>query len=377
MMQATSFHFIEPLDVLFLRGNKLFGDPGSFGESLVPPWPSVAAGALRTQILSNDGVDFEDFAKGHKVHSSIGSPLQPGTFTLTAFELALRRTDGSTTALHAAPADLIVTRDEQGHVSAVTRIRPEEMASGLMSSATLPMWPVLPTVNRAKPAGGIWVDDEGWRSYLAGRAPERVQLTSTSQLWQIDSRVGIGLEPTLRRAADGQLFTAQAVAFTAGVGFIAAVSGAALPHRAMLRLGGDGRAALAESVTYSAPETDLHTIAREGRCRIVLTTPGLFEQGWLPDGTGPDHRFDLGGVRGRIACASLSRADVVSGWDLARRQPKTALRAAPAGSVYWLDELQAEPEQLRKLTARGLWGDANHNETRRAEGFNRFTFAAW
>ena len=31
--------FIEPLDVLVLRGNKLFGDPGSYGESLVPPWP--------------------------------------------------------------------------------------------------------------------------------------------------------------------------------------------------------------------------------------------------------------------------------------------------------------------------------------------------
>ena len=36
--------FIEPLDVLFLRGNKLFGDPGSHGESLVPPWPSLTTG---------------------------------------------------------------------------------------------------------------------------------------------------------------------------------------------------------------------------------------------------------------------------------------------------------------------------------------------
>ncbi len=44
--------FIEPLDVLFLRGNKLFGDPGSYGESLVPPWPSIAAGALRSRLLA-------------------------------------------------------------------------------------------------------------------------------------------------------------------------------------------------------------------------------------------------------------------------------------------------------------------------------------
>ena len=29
-------HFIEPLDVLYLRGNKLFGAPGSYGEIVVP-----------------------------------------------------------------------------------------------------------------------------------------------------------------------------------------------------------------------------------------------------------------------------------------------------------------------------------------------------
>ena len=43
--------FIEPLDVLILRGNKLFADAGSHGEALMPPWPSVAAGALRSRML--------------------------------------------------------------------------------------------------------------------------------------------------------------------------------------------------------------------------------------------------------------------------------------------------------------------------------------
>ena len=38
-MNTIEYRFIEPLDVLFLRGNQLFGDPGSYGECLVPPWP--------------------------------------------------------------------------------------------------------------------------------------------------------------------------------------------------------------------------------------------------------------------------------------------------------------------------------------------------
>ena len=48
--------FIEPLDVLILRGNKLFADAGSHGEALMPPWPSVAAGALRSRMLIDAGI---------------------------------------------------------------------------------------------------------------------------------------------------------------------------------------------------------------------------------------------------------------------------------------------------------------------------------
>ena len=59
--------FIEPLDVLFLRGNKLFGDPGSFGEAMIPPWPSVAAGALRSRMLADAGIDLAAFARGEVI----------------------------------------------------------------------------------------------------------------------------------------------------------------------------------------------------------------------------------------------------------------------------------------------------------------------
>lgn len=39
MQKATNTLLIEPLDVLILRGNKLFADAGSHGEALMPPWP--------------------------------------------------------------------------------------------------------------------------------------------------------------------------------------------------------------------------------------------------------------------------------------------------------------------------------------------------
>jgi CRISPR-associated protein Cmr3 len=57
--------------------------------------------------------------------------------------------------------------------------------------------------------------------------------------------------------------------------------------------------------------------------------------------------------------------------DLAVAEP------ANSGSVFWIEELAASVEQLRKLAEGGLWSDSWNDAQRRAEGFNRFTLAAW
>jgi hypothetical protein len=46
----SSYISFEPLDVLMLRGNRLFGG-GVHGESHMPPWPSLFSGALASRAL--------------------------------------------------------------------------------------------------------------------------------------------------------------------------------------------------------------------------------------------------------------------------------------------------------------------------------------
>lgn len=376
MNLPTAYRFIEPLDVLFLRGNRLFGDPGSHGESLVPPWPSVAAGALRSLMLATDGVDIAAFARGQSPHATLGTPAAPGSFALIGFDLARCSPNGQVETLHALPADLVLTEPPGGGLQ-LTRLQAHMPAPGLASSAPLPLWPVLAQAVRHKAVTGHWLTQSGWATYLQGQTPAIASLVAPQQLWQLDARVGIGLDAATRSVANGNLFTTQAVAFRPGVGFLAAVRGAQIPSSGMLRLGGDGRAAAMSSVDHRPPQPDWQAISRAQRCRIVLTTPGLFAQGWLPPGVDAHLHLALPGVSGRLVCAAVPRADIVSGWDLARQQPKAAERMAPAGSVYWIDQLAAAPEQLHKLAEQGLWGDANQNAIRRAEGFNRFAFAAW
>ncbi|RKX58871.1 MAG: type III-B CRISPR module-associated protein Cmr3, partial [Thermodesulfobacteriota bacterium] len=80
----------------------------------------------------------------------------------------------------------------------------------------------------------------------------------------------------------------------------------------------------------------------------------------------------------RLVAAAINRAEVVSGWDLARHRPKPAQRVAPVGSVYWFDDLEGDPGGLEKLIENGLWPLIDKPDaTRMAEGFNNVLVAAW
>lgn len=378
---TTTSCFIEPLDVLFFRGNQLFGEPGSYGEALMPPWPSVAAGALRTRILAADRIDMAAFAAGQVPHPQLGTPQAPGSFVLQAFGVARKPEGGDVELLMPLPADLVVQGKEGAAgpaAASVLPLRPVALHGALASSSPLPLLPVLAQGNdRAKPASGWWLNGNGWRNYLQGQPITPADLVHTSTLWSYDERVGVGLDGDTRSAADGKLFTTRAIAMKEGVGFAVAVAGADLPTSGSLRLGGDGRAAAVHVGPIAWPAPDLAAISAAGRCRIVLTSPGIFEGGWRLPGMASDNTLQLPGLRARVVAAAVSRADTVSGWDLATRQPKPAQKAAATGSVYWLDQLEATPEALGKLAAHGLWGQPCEDAQRRAEGFNRFSFAPY
>ena len=389
-------HFIEPLDVLFLRGNKLFGDPGSFSDSLMPPRPSVVAGALRSALLAHKDIDLVCFGRGAVENDELGTPERPGPFAVTAFHLA-RKQGAQVEPLFQLPADLIVKKDigdgqskGKNKVPAVQALRPARLSGAVLSSQATSAVPVLAERQRGKPDQGWWLTAEGWSRHLNGETVDapRYWLREES-LWGTETRVGVGLDAIRRRAADGQLFSVGAVSLhkagQAGqahdIGFLAETVGACFPSSLALRFGGDGRCALSRQVDADIPEIDSEAIARERRCRLILTTPGVFTRGWLPTGAqvegGADLGFNLHGVKARITCTIVPRAETVSGFDLAKRMPKPAHRAAAVGSVYWLEDVEATPEALRNLAARGLWSDPVENPPRYTEGFNRFAFGLY
>ncbi len=336
--------FLEPHDVLYLRGNKLFGDAGAHGEALMPPWPSMAAGALRSRLIA-EGETVETLAD----------------FRLTGFGLARRQADGTVEPLWPLPADVIVTSDV---LENATYFQPTEPGNGIASSYPLPLLPVFAAGKPGKPESGLWLNRAGITAWLAAAPIKPEHLLRASQLWTSDSRLGIALDAERRSAAEGKIYTTEAIALAKDIGFVIASNGHAqqLSRGDIVRLGGDGRAATIHGVTLNTPESDWARIEREGRFRLLLTTPGIFANGWEPEG-----------IPAQLVAASVNRAETISGWDILTGKPKPAQRIAPTGSVYWFDKL-ADVQTLKDLADNGL---SLNDPARRAEGFNHCRIAPW
>lgn len=378
----ADYRFIRPLDVLYLRGNRLFDGAGAHGAALMPPWPSLVAGALRSRMLVDHGINPSDFAAGYRptgaVGGSLGTPAEPGAFRITEFRIA-RKTGEKVDACLPLPADLVA----QG-LDNILYLRPTALHPKLESSYPLPLCPLLPTAQQAKPLGGLLLNSTGVEAYLAGLplAPS-THCHGQHQLWQLDPRLGIALDGLQHTAAEGQIYTTETVSMAHDCGFLVGVNGAdeLLPANGLLRFGGDSRGASLEECQFSAPQPDWRRIAAEKRFRLVLTTPGLFEGGWLVPGLVNENSrwlWQAKGLSAVLQSACVPRHDIISGWDVARHRPKTSLKVAPVGTVYYFDELSGDIDHLEHLMTQGMWPLIDKPDPgRRAEGFNNFMIAAW
>ena len=402
--------FLRPVDVLYVRGNKLFGAAGDHGEALMPPWPSMAAGALRSHLLAAGGVPLDDYALGvtdmlNGALSTLGTPENPGAFRIAWFSAAQVENDKPQPVLP-IPADHFVPApaEKQARPKRIIPLKPTPLNNGVACSSATPDVAVLQTPEQAKPASGWLLNAEGIAAWVRGEELDAEKhIVQAKDIWRTETRLGIARDLATGTAAEGQIYTSDVVSFcgdgdaTDG-GFLAVVKGLAPEAQkyfaaALLRLGGDGRAATVDAVSWTPPEPDWERIEKMRACRIMLTTPGIFPEGWQLPGMDEDGVWrGPNGLTGRLRCAAVPRHQVVSGWDLSaladprkgedKRKiigtghPKPAQRAAPTGSVYWLHELEGDiTGGLSALLEEGLWACMNEeldtwSAQRRAEGFN-------
>ena len=386
---------IEPVDSLHLRGNKLFSD--GHGTSVMPPWPSLFAGALRSRILVDNAVGIEEFkiglAKNHRVSKVLGrSPQEPGTFQI--WQTGFCHNDDILLPL---PADLVAFSPEDGSSSVeLRRLEPialDHLGEQVKGSFKLPFVARLPIAERRKPLAEVWIDYSTLLEHLKGNGLDKHSCKQASELWTRNVRVGIGLDSNTRSVKESLLYTTDSISLKPGVSFFNAVRGSdeLLPKTGLLRLGGDGKGARIKSLTAGNMPGELpwnFTPETKG-FRMVLASPGIFPNGWLPPGVertdGSTHQFKYSGLVAELKAAIVPRAGTISGWDLAKQRPKTAHRVVPRGAVYWFETISGDQGVLQDLAKNGLSPlllekAPEQSSTwlqRKAEGFNNVWFGNW
>ena len=399
-MSATTYFYVRPTDSLFVRGNLAFGNSGEHGASQMPPPPSLFAGAFRSAILGQNAEHMAQFLSGQPLveearNRCLGTYAQPGAFRISWLSLAGQAHGQAVPeAVSPLPADLVVLG------KAFAPLIPHALGAGVTCSGDLPMRAALFSAKQEKPDTGIYLRGTGLQDHLNGKLPGDSTQAATGHLFRRDPRLGIGLNADSRTAEEGLIYTTEGYAFSpaenveegegkaslfGSTGFLVGMEGVAdvLPDHGHLRLGGDGRSATYQRVEFKLPTAS--SVAANKRFRLVLQSPALFSQGWLPDGVVQQdgfYRLHGTGFSARLACAAIGRREVVSGWDLHGWKPKPAQAAAPTGSVYWFDEFDGDAGKLAAWVQGGLWPENldamdTTQKMRRAEGYKLALLGAW
>ena len=363
MSESWQGYRLVPEDVLFFRDGK----PSSIGEdhylrSIFLPYPSTIFGMVRTRRMQEQGCDLSQVSETwwdklpSGVRDEVGEWGGYGSLKLHGPWLVRDTPDGEHEILLPAPLDLLVnsipkdSADGAQKVTSVLRLlRVENHRRGKWSHDLGAMSPCAyksgqwtePDAGEKepKPAQGWFLTMHGIESWMAGLAPSPEVFFDGRALWSVEMRSGVGLQSERRVSQDGMLYTFGLIRLARGVSIGFELSGGKLEIGHHVRLGGENRLAfLTEAASMSA---QLKEPARASDGSVFsLLAPGIFDAGSTPPT--------------RVSAAVVPDCVRVGGWDLARSGPKPLWRAAPAGSVYYIDDPQEQLSSLSKQSNEGF-----------------------
>jgi CRISPR-associated protein Cmr3 len=350
-MSAQDWTF-EAVDTLFFRESRpMESVGGSQLSSSFPPPARTLIGAIRTAIGQSQGVDWNAYQKAepgqHPLHALMGTPSDLGPLR---FQGPWLSSGGE--RLYPMPLHLLFKVGE-GQALEHTALVPGPAVHCDLGRVRLPT--KARALDGAKPLGDDFLTEAGLMAVLKGQPLKRSHWVRAQDLFDPEPRLGIALDAARRTTGDGLLYQTEHIrprpAARLGLGMT--VHG--LPHDGLVqtgmgRLGAEGRMA-------HWRRTPAHVLPTPGGdaqtgLLLLLLTPALFQNGWLPDGFEPDP--DENGVmrwRGRLCGVELLLHSAVvgkprreGGWDMAKHLPRPLVSLVPEGSGYYCTCPETSPQ---------------------------------
>ncbi|MFZ4538550.1 type III-B CRISPR module-associated Cmr3 family protein [Propionivibrio sp.] len=333
-------YLIEALAPLVFRSGKPFGaQAGVDGAAF--PLPSSLAGLLRTLYADQQKAEFsEDLRK-----IPVAGPL-----------LARRDADGKTRPLAPRPADALYLKD--GGLTRVVRLSPGPLPQDTGCDLREDLLPLRMTERLdGKPVPGpqFWPLDR-LMEWGAGVTVEfRTLETEGLGALAAEERTHVALDDTTLASDDGRLFQ------TGGIDLAPCQEAGTWQQHDLVFLarteiklnstlatfGGERRLSrLHGRATGGWPghpgDLEAKILAAKG-LRLSLATPAIFAEGHLPGWL--DQKTLVGSPPAcpalslKLRAVAVERWLPVSGWDLAKHQPRAMRKAVAAGAVYWFELL--------------------------------------
>jgi CRISPR-associated protein Cmr3 len=346
---------IRAVDVWLFRDGKPFtAGEDHIAESTFPPSPFTLQGAIRTKVLADKGVNLSEFASQGQPHPEVGFGDNFGNLRLCG-PLLMRCKDGKWERLIPIPADVVEVAlicPSCGHRNPpkterckkcdqkLTRSKAEY---GLISPRDLPFMTNSPeglqilwaqTPERFEKAEG-WLPESEWANYLQGRPPR--QVVSAGGLFTFEPRFGIAIDTVKGTTQEAMLYQARFVRLKEETALWAEVDGVSLKGEGFLRFGGEGRAAIYQTLSCQEllpPLSQFNFASNSNRFKVVFITPAWFSGGWQPKDGDWSKIF---GASVQLVGAAIPRPLLLGGFDVAKGIPKPMRGFVPAGTVYFFE----------------------------------------
>jgi CRISPR-associated protein Cmr3 len=396
---------IEPRDALIVRDGRPFGiGAGNRATSLDFPFPSTLTGAARTRAgLSTIGGELKNF------NSKLGDDVQREISVSGALLAELENGKVKEFLVH-APADCAVfeveengkRKDEKcGKLIPLVPLeeeREDKYLSNLNNknkhNENLHLLG-LKRYEKSKPHKDAprfwrWSEFEKWllEPKIEKRKLAEIGIGSLPK----DRRTHVEMNYTTKAGKDGGLFETRGLEFARKevdeeeniqfkkYGLVLQVDygnfGGKI-EEGIAPLGGERRLVSwreikeTEKTFPDCPPKIKTKIVAEKHCRLVLLTPAIFENGFLPEWLKTDD-----GLNVEIRAVAVNRYQVISGYDFKIGKPKPTRRMCPAGTVFFL-RLNGDKSAIENWIDKTWFSCVSDLEQNRKDGFGLAALGAW
>ena len=360
---------IKPRDVLFFRGGKPMG-ASAIGEGGGWPMPSV----FHQAMLSAFHERWPDAKTKHRKNEH--DKNQDSSFRFGDLQTVGVFPNVGNTVYFPMPAD-VQCKDKEGTELCI--LEPGELSGKSDLPAPLELGLFKPgEATKEKPSK--WISEEDLQKYLQ----EDVRaLRKAPQLFDIESRPGIGIDPETRSTEEGMFYIAETLRLREGVSLKGFARGEMVGNyfsngrKSEFIFGGQRGVAFLDGVRDDTKQ--LPTLGKPSGTRIkwVLLTPAIFTGGWLPSWINSKGEILKFGIPegeskkswrkrsveerkkkavktslGKLVAACIPKPVPISGWkaQCGNEGPRPTRLCVPAGAVYYFEtESKQAATQLLKF----------------------------